>query len=174
MKRCIKLFPFLILLLVMTGCNETTNYEADGPFIVVTSSPAGEDDFRNLFSRNYAIYENGKLIVYTEPESKLKVGDDAPVYESQLKEEEVDQLKQLIEKNKFWKFHEDLSDNDTQDGSFLYVTIHLTDQSKTVGGLNPNNPKFIEIADYVFDLISDDDDELWEEEITDHIFKMNP
>ncbi|MCJ7842812.1 hypothetical protein MUB24_18390 [Lederbergia sp. NSJ-179] len=131
----------------MTSCSQKTNDETDEPFIIVTFSLAGSDDVRNMFPRNYSIFENGKLVLYTEPERKLKIGRGAPVYETQLRKEEVEKLKQLIEQIIFGY----LSDHGSVDGRFLYIPVNLTDESKKVGGLNPNDPKFIEIADYVFD-----------------------
>ncbi len=139
----------------------------------MTYSPAGPDDFRNMFLQNYFIYENGKLIVYTEPGKRLKIDDNAPVYESELSKKEVDQVKTLIEQNKFWKFKEDLT-VDSEDGAFLYMTVKLTNESKKVGGLNPNDLKFKELTNHVIDLVNDKDYEFWKKEITNHIYKMNP
>jgi len=175
MRQRIYLFIFMILLsALVVGCSTKTNYETDGPFIIFSHSPAGPDEYRNMFARNYSITENGKLTLYTESEDRIKIGDDAPVYEAQLQKSEVEKLKQLIEKNKFWNLQEDVSDDNSVDGSFLSITVNLTDQSKTVGGLNPNDSKFTEIADYIFNLIDVEDYRQWEEEIMNYIFKMNP
>lgn len=163
----------MLFFVFIASCSQKTNYETDGPFIIATYSPAGPDDFRNMFSHIVSIRDNGTLQLYTEPTKTLKIGNDAPVHESQLKKEEIEKIKELIEKNKFWKFKEDLS-IDSQDGVFLYITVNLIDQSQKVGGLNPNDPKFIEIFDYVFDLIDDEDYGVWNEEIADYIIKMNP
>lgn len=175
MKRHIKLFLFILLIIaVMASCNKEFDYETEEPFIVVTSSPLGPDDFRNLYSSNYAIYDNGKLMLYTEPADDRKISDDAPMYETQIKQEEVEALKQLIEKNKFWELKEDLSNLDVMDGSSLYMTVNLTDESRTVGGQNPDDPKFTEVTDYVVDLVNDEDYKVWNENIKEHIFKLNP
>lgn len=173
-KKKLGLFVSIIFFIGFTAsCSQKTNYATDGPFVVFTYSPAGPDEFRNMYSRNYALYENGKLILYTEPENKLKIGDNAPVSESQLTSDEVAEAKQLIEQNKFWKFKEDVS-TESQDGVFLYLTVNLTDESKTVGGLNPSEPKFIEITDYISNLVTKEERKAWNKEIKDHIYKMNP
>lgn len=158
----------------MASCSQKTNYETEKPFIVVTTSPAGEGDYRNFFTRNYSIYSSGKLILYTKANEKLNIDDDAPVFETQLESEKIEKLKKLIEKNKFWKLEEDQSDNDSADGTFHYITINLTDQSKTVGGLNPNNPNFTGISDYVIHLVRDEDYKIWEKTKQDYILKRNP
>ncbi len=175
MRKRINVFIFIILFFgLIIGCIPKTNYETGRPFIIFSYTPAGPDEYRNMFTRNYSITENGKLALYTESEDRIEIGDDAPVYKAQLQKDEVEKLKQLIEKNKFWTLKEDLSDNNSVDGSFLNITVNLTDQSKTVGGLNPYDSGFKEIADYVFDLIDYEDYIQWDSEITDYIFKTNP
>lgn len=42
------------------------------------------------------------------------------------------------------------------DGNYHYITVNLTDKTKTVGGLNPNEPRFALIEEAVFDLVSDE------------------
>src|SRR5699024_6423539 len=145
-----------------------------GPFIVVTTSPGGEEEYREFFPRNFSVYDNGQLVLHTEPTDNIKVGKNAPKYETELNKNEIEKIKQLIDENNFWRFREDLSDDNSLDGSSIYITVNLTDDSKTVGGLNTNYSRFLEIADYVFDLVSDKDYRVWYEQITDHIHKINP
>ena len=174
MKKKLGLFVSIMLFIgFIAGCSQKTNYATDGPFVLFTYSPAGPDDFRNMYSHNYALYENGKLVLYTEPGNKLKIGDDAPVLEIQVPKDDVVKVKQLIEQNKFWKFKKDVS-TESQDGVFLYLTVNLTDESKTVGGLNPSEPKFIEITDFISSLVTKEERKSWNEEIKDHIYELNP
>jgi len=164
------ILPFVLI----ASCSQKKNYDTEGPFIVVTSSPGGEEEYREFFPRNFSVYDNGQLVLHTEPTDNIKVGNNAPIYETELNKEEVEKIKKLIGENNFWRFREDLSDDNSLDASYIYITVNLTDESKTVGGLNPNFPNFLELADYVFDLVSDKDYRLWYKEITDHIHKINP
>ncbi|MFA8438385.1 hypothetical protein [Pueribacillus sp. YX66] len=175
MKRTIKMnLAILFLFMLMSGCSQKTNYETDGPFIIVKTAPAGPDDVRNLFTEHYAIEENGMLTLYTEATNRIKLGNDAPVLKIKLSDKEVEKVKELIRKNKFWNFKEDLSNLDVSDGYSLYITVNLTDESKTVGGWNPDKPEFTEIANYVMNLASGEKRRAWLKEIQNHILKMNP
>lgn len=44
----------------------------------MTYSPAGPDDYRNMYSVNYALYEDGTFILYTEKDKRLIISEDAP------------------------------------------------------------------------------------------------
>ncbi|CEI81830.1 hypothetical protein J18TS1_17630 [Oceanobacillus oncorhynchi subsp. incaldanensis] len=174
MKKGIYLtLSILVYLIILTGCNEKRDYETDGPFITVTSISTGPDEYRHFYPVNYAVYENGKLTLHTEQTGDIKIGEDAPVYETSVSEEEVEKIKSLIEDN-FWQLPEDVSDDDSVDGSFYYVDVHLTDSTTRVGGLNPNEAGFIEIVDYVHNLAERENRELWEKQLREHIYKMNP
>lgn len=176
MGKSLKLVLFIVILLLLTSCSAKTNYATDEPFIIVKYSPAGPDDYRNLYSHNYSIADDGTLMLYTETggeRSRLIIGEDVPVYEMELDQAKVEKVKQIIEENKFWKLEEDLT-TPSEDGAFYYITVNLTDRSKKVGGLNPDHPHFIEIQNYVFDLVDREDARVWKEEIEAHIEQMNP
>src|SRR5699024_982114 len=144
--------------------------EKNEPFIIASWSPAGPDHILNFYPRKVSISNDGTLRMFTEQTKNIKIGDDAPIVEKQLDTSEVEKVKELIEKNKYWKLNENL-DSDSLDGSYSYITVNLTDQTKTVGGLNPIEPRFEEIFDYVFDLVGSNN---WSEEIKEHILEMNP
>lgn len=164
----------MLFIIIAGGCSKKPDYETEGPFIIATHSPAGPDHYSKMYSRNVAIYDSGKLVVYTEPSKSITIGDDAPVLEVALEQAEVDEVKRLLEKNKFWKFKDDVTDHGSVDGSFYYITVNQKHGSKKVGGLNPTDEKFNEIVDYVFDLASGEDYAAWKEEIEDYILEMNP
>ncbi|WP_040979445.1 hypothetical protein [Oceanobacillus jeddahense] len=163
----------LMILIILTGCNENRDYNTEGPFITVTSRIAGPDEYRNFYPVKYDVYENGDLMLRTEQTDDIKIGEDAPVYETSVSEEEVEEIKSLVEDH-FWQLPEDISDGDSVDGGFYNVEVHLTDFTTSVGGLNPNEAGFIEIVDYVFNLVDNENRALWEEELREHIYQMNP
>lgn len=167
-------FVYFVLLLVFIGGCQQINYETNGPFVIATSSPAGPEEYRNMYSSNVAVTNDGEVTLYTEAKDGLEIGDDAPVFETKISKNEVAKLKALIKRNKFWKLKDDISDDDSVDGGFLYITVNASDESKRVGGLNPYDPNFLELHDYIFDLISNEDFGNWREEIQRHIYEMNP
>lgn len=178
MKR-ISIQSMLIVsfLSIIVSCQQQKgNYESDGPFIVVTDYIGGEIHVLDSFPSIYAIELSGKLRLYSEIEAnhKLTFDDDAPTYELDLSKEEIEYLKSLIEKNNFWKLDEHLPDDGALDSGSHYVTVHLTDESKTVGGYSPADPAFREISSYVSNLVDYDDYKKWREEMKEHISSLNP
>ncbi len=165
----------ILFLILTSGCSKKLDYDyaTDEPFIVVSSSIAGPDIARNFYPTNISLYDNGKLVLHTESTKDIFIGEDAPVVELEVEKSEVDSIKRLMKKNGLWELG-DVSDNDSVDGSFLYITVNLIDESKTVGGLNPNNDSFNEIFDSVSDLVDSEDYRLWHEEINDYIIEKNP
>lgn len=162
---------------MIAGCNQKkTNYETEGPFIEVTGYKGGEINDLESFPRIHAVYESGKLKLYSEmePDRKIVIGDDAPVYEQDISDEDVEQIKTLIEKNNFWKLDEYLPDDGALDADSRYITVHLTDESKTVGGYSPAHSGFSEISRYVSGLVDYEDYKQWADEMEEHIQEMNP
>src|SRR5699024_11576975 len=68
------------------------DFSTEDPFIVVSRSSAGPDDYRNMYDEQIAIHQNGDLVLYTEGNSSLDIGDDAPTLEIQLNEKQVEQV----------------------------------------------------------------------------------
>lgn len=164
----------MLLLSVFVSCSKHTNYATDEPFIVLKSSPAGPDHIKNFYPRYLGIYDDGRLVLYSEETDDIKMGVDAPTFEKKITDEEVEKVKEAIEKNKFWRLKENLSDDNSVDGGFSYVTVNLTDKTKRVGGLNPQNKRFSEIKKYVYSLLDDGEYRRWIEDIEAHILQMNP
>src|SRR5699024_11324660 len=85
-----------------------------------------------------------ELRVYTESKNDLKIRDDAPVFKKQLSEDEVSDVQDVIEEEKFWKLPKDVT-TPSEDGGSSYVTVNLKNDYKKVGGLNPDNDRFLNI-----------------------------
>ena len=162
---------------IIVSCQQQKgNYESDGPFIVATDYIGGAIHYLDAFPNIYAIEESGKLTLYseTEPAHKLTIGEDAPIYELDLSDEEIDYIKALVEKSDFWELDEYLPDDRALDADSHYVTVHLTDESKTVGGYSPADSEFREISNYISNLVDDEDYKQWREEMKEHILELNP
>ena len=54
------------------------------------------------------------------------------------------------------------------------ITVLLEEEEKTVRANDPVDASFIEIRNYVMDLIDDEDYEEWEKELKKYIKKENP
>jgi len=165
-------FLFCFITLFLVGCMKSYDFATEEPFIIVTISPAGPDDYRNLYSENIAIDNDGNLSLYTNESKNLIIKEDAPVFQMQLNEKEVNQVKDVIKEEKFLSLKEDVT-TPSEDGTFSYITVNFQDTSKEVGGLNPDDPQFMEIRNYVFDLIEDEDKKEWRKEIEEHIWDLN-
>src|SRR5699024_2548574 len=172
-----KLFKYSVLLLSLSITviiwPKHYDFATKEPFIIVTSYSAGLDEYKNMYHKNIEIYDYGELILYSNEDSHLKIDDDAPVFRMQLDEEEVEQVKNTIKQKKFWKLPKDVS-TPSEDGGFRYVTVNLKSGSKKVGGLNPDNERFDDVFQSVWDLVEGEEYRNWKEEIEEYIWERNP
>ncbi len=142
--------------------------------MVASHTPAGPDHVLNMYTTIYTIDLGGNLTVSTEETANISLGNDAPVLEMKVDEQAVEQLQALIEKNEFWEMPENVEDRSVLDGESQYITVHLEEESKKVGGLNPSHEGFLEITDYIFSLVDSDKYATWKKDIQAHIYEMNP
>ena len=167
-----KLFKYSVLLLILSITviiwPKHYNFATKEPFIIVTRYSAGLDEYKNMYHKNIAIYDDGKLVLYSDEDSDLNIDDDAPVLRMQLDEEEVEQVKNTIKQKRFWKLPRDVS-TPSEDGGFRYVTVNLKSGSKKVGGLNPDNERFDDVFQSAWDLVEGGDYRNWKEEIEEYI-----
>lgn len=173
LRRFVLLSIKLLIIFIIVSCNQKIELAEEGPFIILTSLPGGANVPQEFYPRNIGVFNSGKLVIYTEETEHIKLDDDAPMIEIQLKDEEVEKVKETIQKNRFFSLKEDLSDSGVMDGSFHYITVHTKDETKKVGGEMPINDKFNAIWDEVKSLI-DDEYEEWSEEISEYIYEKNP
>jgi len=179
MKKALRpsiLIIFCITMLVACHMKQKNNYETEGPFIEVTYYKGGEIFYLESFPRIHAVDDNNKLTLYseTEPDDDFIIGDDAPSFETELTDEEVEHIKSLIEKNNFWNLEEPLADDGSMDADSIYITVHLTDESNTIGGYSPADLGFREISKYVSNLVDYEDYKQWVEDMEAHILELNP
>lgn len=162
----------ILIVIIVVVWPKQYNYATDEPFLVVTTYSAGPDDFRNMYDESIAINNDGHLVLYSTGSDDLIIKDDAPTLEMQLHDEQVEQIKEVIEEAKFWKLPTDVS-TPSEDGGYGYVTVNLTNSSKKVGGLNPDNERFFDVFQSARVLIDQDDYENWQKEIEEHIWENN-
>lgn len=163
----------LTILLLLVGCQKL-DFEREGPFAVYTYYILGPDDYRNFYQTVISVYDDGQVLLTTKENDDLQIGPDAPRVETKVNREQIVELQQLIETNKLWQSEEDLSDYDSVDGASQYITIHLTDESKTIGGQNPNDESFLKVFNYIHHLIDPDEFSAWHDDIREYIYERNP
>src|SRR5699024_618037 len=162
-----KLFKYSVLLLILSITviiwPKHYDFATKEPFIIVTRYSAGLDEYKNMYHKNIAIYDDGKLVLYSDGDSDLNIDDDAPVLRMQLYKEEVEQLKNSSKEKRFWKLPRDVS-RPSEDGGFRYVTVNLKSGSKKVGGLNADNERFDYFFQSVWDFAEGEKYRNWKEE----------
>lgn len=144
----------------------------DRPFVVSTWYSAGADDYRNLYHRNIAVYEDGTLILYTNGKDDLKLGSDVPVFKKQLDKTQVNRVKKILQEQRFWSLPEDIS-TPSEDGGFNFIAVNVNNKLKKVGGLNPDHAGFTEIHDEIFGLVAGEDFKKWTGEVEEYIWEWN-
>lgn len=165
------LFAGLLLFLLLSGCEKEIHFETDAPFITVTQSPAGLIEQERSFKRVMQVDTSGRLKLFAKSVGRLTIGSDAPVYEKQLTEEEVNEIQKSLINYDFFKLPEDVS-TPSDDGTFWEVQV-LTDEGKRVsGGLNPTNADFAIIADTVWEKVSNEAFHDWVEETAEYAKKQ--
>lgn len=175
LKRVIRIMSIYILLaILMTGCSKDLDYATDKPFIIKSTSIAGPDTTKNFYPTIISLDMDGNVTLYSEPTKAIHMAEDRPMYETTISESELEQMKDLIEGNKFWKMKENISDYNSDDGSYSYMTVQLTNDSKTVGGLNTLNEQYLEIAAMLNSYVDEDERSKWQTAIEEHILAMNP
>lgn len=161
-----------LLIILISGCSNTYDYAKDEPFVTASFSPAGPDDFRNLISNKIAIYQDGTLILSADGNSDINMGTDKPELELQLDEEQIKLLQELIEDEKFGNLPNDVT-APSEDGAFYNITVNLTNESKEVNGLNPDNESFHKIHKHIFNLVDDEKYANWKNEVDEYVWDQN-
>src|SRR5690625_6577736 len=83
-----------------------------------------------MYEENVAIDHDGKLVLYTIGDDDLIIKQDAPILEVKLNDEQINQVKKVIEENEFWKLPRDVS-TPSEDGGFGYITVNLSDKTRS-------------------------------------------
>ena len=103
----------------------------------------------------------------------MEIGDDAPVLNMQLKSEELEKMKELIQTH-FWKLNVFIRNVDSSGGNMESITVNLADEAKRVRGAEPDHPRFVTIRNYIIDLVDEEDYKAWTKELEEHITELNP
>lgn len=167
-QKIVSHFVLFIWFALLIGCSASYDFATDGPIITATISPGGPDDYRNLISKHVMIYDNGTLILSHDG----KIETEAPIYKTQLMEDEIEQLKALMIEEGFFKLNGDIS-TPSEDGTYHNITVFLTDRTKEVSGWNPNNEDFQLIRNHIFSLIDQEIQSKWSTEMSEYVWETD-
>lgn len=162
----------MVIAVLLISFTKKFNFAIDKPFLVVTSYSAGPNDYREMYDKNIAIHNDGRLVLYAAESNDPIIEVDAPVLEIQLTDKQVKHVKEVIEEESFWGLPRDIS-TPSEDGGYQYITVDLSNVTKKVGGLNTDNARFDVIYQSAWDLIEEDGYKKWIEEIEEHIWERN-
>ena len=169
---------FIIFMLFLTGCTNNIDFVKEEPFVKLELYSASEGTYLDHFPKIITIADDGSVHVFTEEitteygEVEMKVGDDAPTINKKISAEEVKEIQQVIEENRFFSIPKDVTDYGVMDGGGSKITVYDKEKKKTVGGENSSNKKYNAIEDIIFDQVRDEYDD-WKEETKDYLYELN-
>lgn len=161
-------YLLVIWFALLVGCSPSYDFATDGPFVTTTVSPGGPDDYRNLISETIAIYDDGTLILSSDGETETA----APIYQTELTKDEIEQLKTLIIEEDFFKLDNDIT-TPSEDGAKYSITVFLTDQTKKVSGWNPDNEHFHTIRKHILKLVNQESRSQWSTEMSEYVWETD-
>lgn len=184
-KNILLLIAFISFLFLLTSCNKDNendfskeapyDFSKEEPFIIVTYSIAGPDTLINFYPTVVSMDVEGNVTLSSKSYSDIEIAEDAPKVKTKVSKSEVEHVQEMIESYKFWQQEDNISDNNSVDGDFTKITVNLDSESKTVGGLNPDDEAFHELAEHIlYDYIDNDDFQAWKSEIKQYILDKNP
>src|SRR5699024_4487700 len=139
---------FIIFMLFLTGCTNNIDFVKEEPFVKLELYSASEGTYLDHFPKIITIADDGSVHVFTEEitteygEVEMKVGDDATNINKKNSEEEVKEIQQVIEENRFFSIPKDVTDYGVMDGGGSKITVYDKEKKKTVGGDNSSNKKY--------------------------------
>lgn len=151
---------------------EIDQYNEDGPFFALkVETPISSEYYKDKYVQEINLTLDGhlKLIVKEAADNEREIKEIQPL-ELAVSNESMTHIQQVITEN-FWKLNETESNIDGK--SMEYMTVYLTEDSKTVSGYEPDHPRYITIKEAVFELIAADLYEEWEQQIIEHFDKVN-
>lgn len=154
--------------------SDKSDYQEEKPFFELGIETQATEELPLIYEHYITINQKGNLILEAKvPEDKknLKMNSNNPTLEIKLTENELINLKELIQEN-FWKLNESIYRPEGKKGT-EYITVNLSKEDKTVKINDAVNPRFTAIRDYVVDLLDQKDYQIWREKIEDDLWEEN-
>jgi len=167
-----------ILFVLLVGCTKKVDFVDEGPFVKLELYSASSGTYLDHFPKIMTVSNDGSVHVFTEEVIgfdgiiEMEVGKDAPTIEKEISAQEVNEIKRVIEENRFFSLPKDVTDYDVMDGSGSRITVYGKDREKKVGGENSDNKHYNAIEDTIFSHVRDEYAD-WEKETKDYLSKLN-
>ena len=183
----------LIFIMLLLGCtnenefnevepNEFESYEIEfveeGPFVKLELYLASSGTYLDHFPKIITISNDGNVQVFTKEmvsangRIEMEVGDNPPTIEKKISSKQVEEIKQVIEKNRFFSIPKDVTDYDVMDGDGSRITVYEKEEKRTVRGENSSHQEYNEIEEVIFNQVEDEYDD-WVKETEDYLFELN-
>src|SRR5699024_2642104 len=95
--------------------------------------------------------------------------DNAPIFKTKIKKEQIEQIKTLLEEEKFLKLKDDVSEP-SEDGAHYSIIAYFSNEKKEVAGWHRSNESFHKIRKHVTPLIDKKDSEQWSKYISEYLW----
>lgn len=164
-----KLGLFLCLL-ILFGCTNSLAFPEDNsPFIEYEYGNYGPDSVFNLYSTKIIFNGNGTGQITTSIDKEIGIDENAPyTVDFKIDNQAVKSLQHVIEDSDFFVLSEDLSQIDAVDGGYQYITVHTTEETKTLGGSNLDEETIEILSEQILEMIPDNQLEIFHERIREY------
>lgn len=168
----------LIFIMLLTACANKIKFVEEGVFVKLELYSASSGTYLDHFPKIITISNNGDVQVFTEEmvrkngRIEMEVGDNPPTIEKQISSKQVEEIKRVIEENRFFSIPKDVTDYGVMDGGGSRITVYEKEQERTVGGENSSHQAYNEIEDMIFNHVEDEYDD-WVKETEDYLFELN-
>lgn len=155
MKRrgCFFLFC-LCLLLVVSGCEKKQEIAlADGVFLKVSVTVKGDAvKTYEMYTLNIEISRDGTSRMYADNFNRWMSTEPCPEDVTKLSADEVAQIEAMIDEIDLYHMRNQIGNRDLKEGEYKEITLYTTEGAHSAGGMNPSNPEFLKLYDYMDDL----------------------
>lgn len=168
----------LMFMMLLPGCTNTIEFVEEGIFVKLELYSASSGTYLDHFPKIITISNDGDVQVFTEEvvrksgRIEMEVGDNPPTIEKEISSKQVEEIKQVIEKNRFFSIPKDVTDYEVMDGGGSRITVYEKEQQRTVGGENSSHQEYNEIEEAIFNQVKDEYYD-WVKETEDYLFELN-
>src|SRR5699024_3496273 len=127
------------------------------------------DYYDEKYIEEITLNNNGYLKVVAKDQEEKIIKDIEPL-KITFDDDNIDKFQNILT-NQFWKLNENESYPEGQLEEAM--TVHLTDESKTVGGMEPNAERYTFIKDSLFEQIGSEHYESWQDQVFRYFDKLN-
>src|SRR5699024_3427611 len=96
-KKLILSFILFLPVFILISCSPSYDLATEGPIVMISTSPAGPDDYRHLISEYITVYADGTVVLSHEENPEK----DAPTFQTKINKDDTRQIEDLIRDEKF-------------------------------------------------------------------------